>query len=92
MLLQAIAEYGVTNSGVSLGSRINRAANWLGGEVGDVAEAASRNPATATLVVALVLASSSLGRSSPVSGVPPAPLPECPVSSVPGGRFDRVRG
>ena len=54
MLLQAIAEYGVTNSNVSLGARINRAANWLGSEVGDVAESAARNPAATTLVVAIV--------------------------------------
>lgn len=56
MLLQAIAEYGVTTSNVSLGARIDRAAQWLGGEVGDVAEAVSRNPGTTTLVVAIVVA------------------------------------
>jgi hypothetical protein len=56
MLLQAIAEYGVTTSNVSLGARVNRAAQWLGGEVGDVAEAATRNPGTTTLVVAVVVA------------------------------------
>jgi hypothetical protein len=56
MLLQAIAEYGVTTSNVSLGARVNRAAQWLGSEVGDVAEAATRNPGTTTLVVAIVVA------------------------------------
>lgn len=55
MLLQAIAEYGVTNSNVSLGARINGAAQWLGGEVGDLADSAARNPAATTLVVALIL-------------------------------------
>ena len=56
MLLQAIAEYGVTNSNVSLGARINRAAQWLGSEVGDLAGAATRNPGTTTLVVAVLVA------------------------------------
>jgi hypothetical protein len=56
MLLQAIAEYGGTSSGVSLGARIDRAAQWLGGEVGDVVESASRNPGTTTLVVAVIVA------------------------------------
>jgi hypothetical protein len=56
MLLQAIAEYGVTNSGVGLGARINRAAQWLGGEVGDLAESAGRNPGTTTLVIAVIVA------------------------------------
>jgi hypothetical protein len=56
LYLQAIAEYGVTNSNVSLGARIDRAAQWLGGEVGDLAEAATRNPGATTLVIAVVVA------------------------------------
>ncbi len=56
MLLQAIAEYGLTNSNVSLGARINRAAQWLGGEVSGIADSASRNPGTTVLVVAVVVA------------------------------------
>ena len=56
MLLQAIAEYGGTISQVSLGTRINNAAQWLGSEVGDLAESASRNPGPTTLVIALLLA------------------------------------
>lgn len=56
MLLQAIAEYGLTNSGMSLGARVNRAAQWIGGEVGDIAESAARNPGMTTLVVAILLA------------------------------------
>lgn len=56
MLLQAIAEYGLTNSSLSLGARINGAARWVGSEVTDIAESASRNPGMTTVVVAVILA------------------------------------
>lgn len=55
MLLQAIAEYGVTNSGVGLGARVNQAASWLETEVSRVSDAASRNPGMTLIVVALIL-------------------------------------
>lgn len=55
-LIQAAAEYGLTtSSGASLGTRLSAAAQGVGQEVGQLVNAAQRNPGTTTLVVALIL-------------------------------------
>jgi hypothetical protein len=56
MSIQAIAEYGVTtSSGVSLGTRLNALAQGMGQEVGQLVNAAQRNPGMTTLVIAVIL-------------------------------------
>jgi hypothetical protein len=56
MSIQAMAEYGVTtSSGASLGARLNGLAQGMSQEVGQLVNAAQRNPGMTTLVVAVLL-------------------------------------